>query len=691
MLQTSPYMGKQVEVTALVLVPPHVITFTSHGKAFVICDTGAAMNEPWSHVFVRYAGTEEQFDADGYNSLEAGDIISIKGTISEFPTNQMNSLTQFAPTIGEPVVIISSGNALPQIPHLQVADFKVGAAQGGKVNIFTGERYESQKVMLTDLTVTFILNSFRGTFTMTDANGNSISTYDWSYHFTLDTISVDRVGNPKDLNYKLPAIGTKVDTIIGYISTSSGGESVQGYRICPMYPEDVKYGGILPQVTTHRRYPIIVAKDSTPLVTAKVYKQPSSYDITGAKLVYRVNNGSWNEIAMTAKQPETDSLYSATIPAQNVGDYVYYFIKAIDANEQTGILANSGGTTFTDTAKGLFFYKVLDRSVKPVLSIRDVQYTPFTNGRSPYVGAVDSIGGIITADTSSLVIAPTNGSIGTSAWYMQSTNQPWSGIWMGGPDTIMTKLHLGDSVVVVGTVTEFNDVTEIFPVTAARIVSQNNPLPQPVVLKTEVFGSGIANGDPGAEPYEGMLVQFRDVTVSNINPTFVDTMEYEVSNSSKAVIVRHDGRNTYSNIPNDTLFGYTILRQGNTIGSLTGIIYYNNNRYKIVPRTNADFENVTSVRLRYNDRVPKQYFLQQNFPNPFNPTTTIQYALPVGGLAQLKVYNILGQEVATLVHEVQSAGTYQATFDASRLASGMYFYKLTSGDFSQVKKMLLVK
>jgi hypothetical protein len=89
--------------------------------------------------------------------------------------------------------------------------------------------------------------------------------------------------------------------------------------------------------------------------------------------------------------------------------------------------------------------------------------------------------------------------------------------------------------------------------------------------------------------------------------------------------------------------------------------------------------------------LPEAYALEQNYPNPFNPSTTISFSLPHAGQVSLKVFNMLGQEVATLVDGNHTAGTYQVQFNATGLSSGVYFYKLTSGDFSQVKKMTLVK
>jgi hypothetical protein len=89
--------------------------------------------------------------------------------------------------------------------------------------------------------------------------------------------------------------------------------------------------------------------------------------------------------------------------------------------------------------------------------------------------------------------------------------------------------------------------------------------------------------------------------------------------------------------------------------------------------------------------MPAAFGLDQNYPNPFNPTTQIEYQLPVAAHVTLKVYDVLGREVATLVNEIQDAGVYLATFDGTRLASGVYFYRLTASGKDQVRKMLLTK
>ena len=92
------------------------------------------------------------------------------------------------------------------------------------------------------------------------------------------------------------------------------------------------------------------------------------------------------------------------------------------------------------------------------------------------------------------------------------------------------------------------------------------------------------------------------------------------------------------------------------------------------------------------DEVVANHFeLDQNYPNPFNPSTRINYTVPTSSFINLKVYDILGNEVAVLVNEEKPAGNYEINFDASRLTGGVYFYQLTSNSFVDTKKMILLK
>ena len=98
-----------------------------------------------------------------------------------------------------------------------------------------------------------------------------------------------------------------------------------------------------------------------------------------------------------------------------------------------------------------------------------------------------------------------------------------------------------------------------------------------------------------------------------------------------------------------------------------------------------------SKEVNVSKTVVHKYELSQNYPNPFNPATQIKYGVAKEGLVTIKVYNILGKEVATLINEIKPAGNYEIKFNASQLSSGVYFYSLHSGDFTQTKKLILLK
>jgi hypothetical protein len=117
----------------------------------------------------------------------------------------------------------------------------------------------------------------------------------------------------------------------------------------------------------------------------------------------------------------------------------------------------------------------------------------------------------------------------------------------------------------------------------------------------------------------------------------------------------------------------------------------------------GSFEYSNAVEVDFN--LPIEFSLEQNYPNPFNPSTKIKYSIPnvtlsassraeskdEGSRVILKVFGILGNEIATLVNEEKPAGNYEVNFDASKLSSGVYFYKLQAGNFIETKKMILIR
>ena len=101
--------------------------------------------------------------------------------------------------------------------------------------------------------------------------------------------------------------------------------------------------------------------------------------------------------------------------------------------------------------------------------------------------------------------------------------------------------------------------------------------------------------------------------------------------------------------------------------------------------------NIVITDVSDNSQHPNEFRLYNNYPNPFNPTTIIRYSIPEASFTSIRIYNELGKEVSALVNETKSAGTYEVEFNASNLSSGVYYYKLQAGSFTETKKMILTK
>ena len=171
-------------------------------------------------------------------------------------------------------------------------------------------------------------------------------------------------------------------------------------------------------------------------------------------------------------------------------------------------------------------------------------------------------------------------------------------------------------------------------------------------------------------------------TLTLANGSFQALRSYEVS--------------TYQDYANDTLFYSTtsyslvwVTREGHQLtvgidsGATSGTVRLSS--------ISVDYAGPTPTLVRKTVEQPEQFSLQQNYPNPFNPSTVISYQVPASGQVTLRVYDILGREMATLVDERENAGSYSVRFDGSRLASGVYFYKLIWGSHEQTMRMLLIK
>ena len=154
---------------------------------------------------------------------------------------------------------------------------------------------------------------------------------------------------------------------------------------------------------------------------------------------------------------------------------------------------------------------------------------------------------------------------------------------------------------------------------------------------------------------------------------------------TKKGLVKYDGTNwklyttSNSGLPDNNIETIAFELNGNKwFGTDKGVAVFNEN-------------GVATAVEKVNVILPAGYSLSQNYPNPFNPSTTIKYSVPRQSNVAIKIYDALAREVATLVNEEKSAGNYEVKFNGALLPSGVYFYRINSGEFTETKKLLLMK
>lgn len=676
-LTSSPYMKDTITVTGIVIADPALIGISAGNTNFYIQSTDSA---EWGGMNI--FGSSTIATSIGLPSLDTGYVIKLTGSLTKYSPNSIMGNYELVPTANQTVEVLNI-TTRPAPKELKLSDLVKGdLSAGGTMKFYPGTKYKNSYVIIRNLTVKSV-----STFTSSvgkawdivvqDSYGNLLDVYDASKYFTSRNYTADST-------YVPPAVGTKLDYIRGILTAYA----TTGYRITPLYPGDMKVKAYTPSITatgfSSRRssaFPL-PTEDVKIRMTAISINPDTSVKVDSAAVYYSVNNGPYVRIKMT---PDTSHTFAATIPAQSDGSLVKYFYAAW---QDTSRLQS----TSPDTSKAAYFYVVRGNGY----TIRDVQYTPFTDGASGVIDLKVTIKGIIQADTADFPreVDHRNQANKTPVLYMQDGAAAYSGIMLYGSKGY--KLHRGDSVSVTGTVTEYSGMTELTVDTATVMGSGKQTYP-PVMVETGDVG-GKPSGDLMAEQWESVLVRFDSVTVTDNDPdpSYSITSangsfrEYIVNDGTGGCRVDDDGSNMFSPDPHDTAFSFQIIPKGALFQSLTGVLRYANGAYKLEPRTNADFGTMTGIK-REPTGVPATFALEQNFPNPFNPSTTLRYSVPKAGIVMLKVYNILGQEVETLVNQQQGAGTYSVTFDASRLASGVYFYRLSSGSFNSVKKMLLLK
>lgn len=710
----SPRNGDSVQFTCRVVAPPQVTLYgTSHsllrGSTSWQCYAQDTANGIFGGIVIRQR-SRTNFNTN-LQLADSGDVITVKGVVQEFWSTSVSGidrsksgyLTQIDIDSTSTVTFSAAGHR-PTPKLVNITDFGTGdyPNAGGSINYVGGEKYEGMYVELRNVTVAPGIAS-RQPFSVVDANGNKLFVRDFSNFYSTAPSPLDTV-----FHFTVPAQGTIVNYIRGVIINTNN-EGVFGnqlpYAIVPIYPNDLSLGGVPPQLSGPSKTPGVPTPSDSVQVTVTV---SSTTSLTGVNVFYRINGGAFTSKAMPNV---AGNIFATKMPPRALNDLVEYYYSASNSSGLTRLLP-------ADTSISKLFYVV---KASDSLSVQDVQYCVNNGGHSGYENAiVRGVEGIVTADTIDFrnytcdsckggpVTAP-------ARVIIQNGTGAFSGIWVSGPPT--DQLRRGQKVRIRGTVTYnfgVNTITTSAP-SDVQILSSGNPLPVAENLSASVLANYKSGGDLSIKKWESVLVRLNTpVWITCINASrgtacttrdpLIDTTfrrnfgEFLVIDNSnvEARIVLAGANTTFTNNWDGRTAGKTLLTKNDSISFIQGILYYAYSNYKISPRNNADFGTVIPVGITPISSAVSSFKLNQNFPNPFNPTTRISFSLPMYSKVTVKVYDLLGKEVRQLVNENMNAGSFVIDFNGSDLPSGVYFVRLTADGskgmrFADTKKMLLIK
>jgi hypothetical protein len=224
----------------------------------------------------------------------------------------------------------------------------------------------------------------------------------------------------------------------------------------------------------------------------------------------------------------------------------------------------------------------------------------------------------------------------------------------------------------------------IFLSTAVSINKSNSGLVSTNIYAVTYWGVDISTDLDSTWAYKG-LRNYTINTLTVVNPdSSKSDMNHLTAGTNEGVFISLDNGDTIWAPFNQGLTNINIA----ALASDGTYLYAGTTGSGVWKRPLSEI--ITSVNDKQND-IPKRFTLMQNYPNPFNPSTINNYQLPMNNFVTLKVYDVLGREIKTLVNEYQSAGTHSIAFNATGLPSGVYLYRISAGNYSDTKKLVLIK
>ena len=630
------------------------------------------------------------YETTGLLNFGIGDVITVTGSVGPFGTTM-----QIAPETIELVGRFDDAalglNASIMDPVVVGSDdinMAVGSAGGVQTNWdnLANLRGQFVRIEAATLQARSLANPDRPDFYASTDGGTTVANfYDTGIQFRNDQSAYPDEFNVQDDDFVPPPPGAVVN-IQGFLLFQGGadqiGRSLPANGILSLAPME-RRGCADPESGLRCDFevtesPPIVGNPSKPAsvpgadeavtISSTITVDPAR-TLDSATLNYFTSADSTEQSVEGTQDGEN---FTFTIPGQADNVFVCYNVTGTD---NTGASITSGNEN----------YRVLDGGID---AIRDIQewFGECGTEASPFAGmTVDmNISGIAMSDPAS-----------TGFLIVQDDGAINSGIVVEDDSAVVSLgIVVGDSVSIsAGTIQEIRgdyrfdrsgNVTGIGgpTVTKGGAGTPFDPLP--------TGSDGVGVDDTIAEEQESMLSSFDDpvITATNADDPIGPFGEFNISTDGGTSNFRvDDASSAISYAGNDP---GTVYSAGQRLDFVQGFVSFTFGNYKLMPRDSSDIGMVINTAVE-DDVVPGTFALEQNYPNPFNPVTTIEYTVPATGLIRLEVFDLLGRSVAVLVNGEQAVGVYAVQFDASQLASGLYFYRVSAGTQTKVRQMMLIK
>ncbi len=632
------------------------------------------------HVFVRdvAAATEGPdgmgiqlvdgaYETTGLINTTVGDVVEVVGTVGPFG-NTMQIAPETITVLGrfdDANFNLGADFMDPVVVTTAEVNMSVDASGGVQPNWTNLWKMRGQFVEFQNVTVTTRdISSDRPNWLITSDDGTTIgSFYDISIRFRNDRDDYPDEWNKRSDDFVPPVPGSliNVKAFINFQGDDPFARGVPSGAILSFNPFEDNHLEVLqspPQVSDLSQPDFVPTQNDVVAVTATVTTDPSR---TLASAILKYTTSSNATAVSVAPTVQNGDVFTFPLPPLNDGECVTYFIEATD---------NTGAVTESDPED----YRVLADGVN---EIKDIQETCDGGpGDTPLRG--------IDTDMDLTAIVHSNPDASGFISLQDSPDlDPWSGILLN--DSNLPELHRGDMVHITHATIDrvsqfgFSQWSALSNVTL-EVISSGNDIYGYKELDTDAVAD-----ESIAKAHEGMLVRYPNVRITDSDAGFGEWLfATENSDGSLQAEARADDASPL-------VSGGGGFAGGELLEHIQGILVFAFNNFRIWPEDPAtDFGTLLNVAIE-DEALPGSFVLHQNFPNPFNPATSIRYDVARTGKVTLEVFDLLGRRIATLVDGEQAAGQHTVRFDAGELASGMYLYRLHAGTQVLTRTMVLLK